>query len=164
MSSTQKRVSSAHRLLLGLDLDGTLEVSNSFPIPHHANDDDDKSTKGVGHPLPNTSAPSSPDKSCTSPRPSSSSPLPSRHSRAPTSPVRRTTTPSRTALPSLRPRRSLASSPRRSAGAPTRAAKCAPAAGCYLVRILFHISYYRSRHNSVNLFFFLLNYSQQNAL
>ena len=40
--------SSAHGLLLGLDLDGTLEVSNSFPLPHHVNDDDDKSTKGVG--------------------------------------------------------------------------------------------------------------------
>ena len=40
--------SSAHGLLLGLDLDGTLEVSNSFPLPHHANDDDDKSAKGVG--------------------------------------------------------------------------------------------------------------------
>lgn len=39
--------SSAHGLLLGLDLDGTLEVSNSFPLPHHSNDDDDKSTKGV---------------------------------------------------------------------------------------------------------------------
>ncbi|KAI0756637.1 hypothetical protein C8Q80DRAFT_1129711 [Daedaleopsis nitida] len=39
--------SSAHGLLLGLDLDGTLEVSNSFPIPHHVNDDDDKSNKGV---------------------------------------------------------------------------------------------------------------------
>ena len=40
--------SSAHGLLLGLDLDGTLEVSNSFPLPHHASDDDDKSAKGVG--------------------------------------------------------------------------------------------------------------------
>lgn len=40
--------SSAHGLLLGLDLDSTLEVSNSFPLPHHSNDDDDKSTKGVG--------------------------------------------------------------------------------------------------------------------
>ncbi|KAI0715233.1 hypothetical protein C8Q76DRAFT_729980 [Earliella scabrosa] len=39
--------SSAHGLLLGLDLDGTLEVSNSFPLPHHASDDDDKSAKGV---------------------------------------------------------------------------------------------------------------------
>ncbi|KAJ3503159.1 hypothetical protein NLJ89_g8556 [Agrocybe chaxingu] len=35
----------AHGLLLGLDLDGILEVSNSFPLPHHANDDDDKSAK-----------------------------------------------------------------------------------------------------------------------
>lgn len=40
--------SSAHGLLLGLDLDGTLEVSNSFPMPHHVNDDDDKSAKGIG--------------------------------------------------------------------------------------------------------------------
>ncbi|KAI0375371.1 hypothetical protein BV20DRAFT_960495 [Pilatotrama ljubarskyi] len=39
--------SSAHGLLLGLDLDGTLEVSNSFPLPHHSNDEDDKSVKGV---------------------------------------------------------------------------------------------------------------------
>ncbi|KAH9950475.1 hypothetical protein B0H21DRAFT_723490 [Amylocystis lapponica] len=39
--------STAHGLLLGLDLDGTLEVSNSFPLPHHSNDDDDKSVKGV---------------------------------------------------------------------------------------------------------------------
>ncbi|KAI0348484.1 hypothetical protein BDW22DRAFT_1350704 [Trametopsis cervina] len=38
---------SAHGILLGLDLDGTLEVSNSFPLPHHINDDDDKSVKGV---------------------------------------------------------------------------------------------------------------------
>ncbi|KAF9569645.1 hypothetical protein CPC08DRAFT_3226 [Agrocybe pediades] len=35
----------AHGLLLGLDLDGTLEVSNSFPLPHHAGDDDEKSAK-----------------------------------------------------------------------------------------------------------------------
>ncbi|KAL1951636.1 hypothetical protein VTO73DRAFT_785 [Trametes versicolor] len=39
--------SSAHGLLLGLDLDGTLEVSNSFPLPHHSNDEDDKSAKGI---------------------------------------------------------------------------------------------------------------------
>ncbi|RPD64939.1 hypothetical protein L227DRAFT_494887 [Lentinus tigrinus ALCF2SS1-6] len=39
--------SSAHGLLLGLDLDGTFEVSNSFPLPHHANDEDDKSAKGL---------------------------------------------------------------------------------------------------------------------
>ncbi|PSS37552.1 hypothetical protein PHLCEN_2v568 [Hermanssonia centrifuga] len=38
---------SAHGVLLGLDLDGTLEISNSFPLPHHINDDDDKSVKGV---------------------------------------------------------------------------------------------------------------------
>ncbi|OSX67430.1 hypothetical protein POSPLADRAFT_1176245 [Postia placenta MAD-698-R-SB12] len=34
----------AHGLVLGLDLDGTLEVSNSFPLP---SDEDDKSPKGV---------------------------------------------------------------------------------------------------------------------
>ncbi|RDX52072.1 hypothetical protein OH76DRAFT_1400989 [Lentinus brumalis] len=39
--------SSAHGLLLGLDLDGTLEVSNSFPLPRHGDDDDDKSSKGL---------------------------------------------------------------------------------------------------------------------
>ncbi|PPQ71345.1 hypothetical protein CVT24_012086, partial [Panaeolus cyanescens] len=37
--------STAHGLLLGLDLDGVLEVSNSFPLPHHVSDDDDKSAK-----------------------------------------------------------------------------------------------------------------------
>ncbi|KZV77472.1 hypothetical protein PENSPDRAFT_2332 [Peniophora sp. CONT] len=36
-----------HGLLLGLDLDGILEVSNSFPLPHNAGDDDDKSTKST---------------------------------------------------------------------------------------------------------------------
>ena len=39
---------SAHGLLLGMDLDGMLEVSNSFPLPHHASDEDDKSAKSVG--------------------------------------------------------------------------------------------------------------------
>ncbi|KAJ3480869.1 hypothetical protein NLI96_g8039 [Meripilus lineatus] len=39
--------SNAHGVLLGLDLDGTLEISNSFPLPHHLTDDDDKSLKGV---------------------------------------------------------------------------------------------------------------------
>ncbi|KAF7307006.1 Eukaryotic translation initiation factor 3 subunit H [Mycena indigotica] len=34
-----------HGLLLGLDLDGTLEVSNSFALPHHVSDEDDKSAK-----------------------------------------------------------------------------------------------------------------------
>ncbi|KAK7058898.1 hypothetical protein VNI00_001522 [Paramarasmius palmivorus] len=38
---------SAHGLLLGLDLDGTLEVSNSFPLPHHIGDEDEKSGKSV---------------------------------------------------------------------------------------------------------------------
>jgi len=39
--------SSAHGLVLGLDLDGILEVSNSFPMPNHSPDDDDKSVKGI---------------------------------------------------------------------------------------------------------------------
>ncbi|KAF9229361.1 hypothetical protein BS17DRAFT_723053 [Gyrodon lividus] len=38
---------SAHGLLLGLDLDGVLEVSNSFLLPSHVNDDDEKSTKSI---------------------------------------------------------------------------------------------------------------------
>ncbi|KAF8843989.1 hypothetical protein BDN67DRAFT_944264 [Paxillus ammoniavirescens] len=38
---------SAHGLLLGLDLEGVLEVSNSFPLPSHANDDDEKSSKSI---------------------------------------------------------------------------------------------------------------------
>lgn len=38
----------AHGLLLGLDLDGTLEVSNSFPLPQHGGEEDEKSTKVVG--------------------------------------------------------------------------------------------------------------------
>ncbi|KAF8078545.1 translation initiation factor 3 subunit 3 [Lyophyllum atratum] len=37
----------AHGLLLGLDLDGTLEISNSFPLPHHAGDEDDRSSKSI---------------------------------------------------------------------------------------------------------------------
>ena len=40
--------SSAHGLLLGLDLDGTLEVSNCFPMPQHGGDEDEKSSKSVG--------------------------------------------------------------------------------------------------------------------
>lgn len=40
--------STAHGLLLGLDLDGILEVSNSFPLPHHAGDEDEKSAKSIG--------------------------------------------------------------------------------------------------------------------
>ncbi|KAH9944072.1 uncharacterized protein BXZ73DRAFT_87037 [Epithele typhae] len=39
--------SSAHGLVLGLDLDGTIEISNSFALPHYTNDEDDKSSKGV---------------------------------------------------------------------------------------------------------------------
>jgi len=38
---------SAHGLLLGLDLDGVLEVSNSFPLPSHTSEDDDKSSKSI---------------------------------------------------------------------------------------------------------------------
>jgi len=38
---------SAHGLLLGLDLDGVLEVSNSFPLPSHTSEEDDKSTKSI---------------------------------------------------------------------------------------------------------------------
>ncbi|TCD61758.1 hypothetical protein EIP91_007984 [Steccherinum ochraceum] len=45
--SREAQGANAHGLLLGLDLDGTLEVSNSFPLPHHFNEDDDKSIKGV---------------------------------------------------------------------------------------------------------------------
>ncbi|KAH9968966.1 hypothetical protein BC827DRAFT_1166767 [Russula dissimulans] len=37
--------SSAHGLLIGLDLDGTLEVTNSFPLPHTSGDDEEKSSK-----------------------------------------------------------------------------------------------------------------------
>ncbi|KAF8622897.1 hypothetical protein AX15_006661 [Amanita polypyramis BW_CC] len=37
----------AHGLLLGLDLDGTLEVSNSFPLPQHSGEEGDKSTKTI---------------------------------------------------------------------------------------------------------------------
>ncbi|PFH54545.1 hypothetical protein AMATHDRAFT_52165 [Amanita thiersii Skay4041] len=37
----------AHGLLLGLDLDGTLEVSNSFPLPQHSGEDEDKSAKMI---------------------------------------------------------------------------------------------------------------------
>lgn len=44
--------SSAHGVLLGLDLDGTFEISNSFPLPHHVNEEDDKSSKGVGKQCP----------------------------------------------------------------------------------------------------------------
>ena len=40
--------STAHGLLLGLDLDGILEVSNSFALLHHAGDEDEKSAKATG--------------------------------------------------------------------------------------------------------------------
>jgi translation initiation factor 3 subunit H len=47
-------------LLLGLDLEGTLEVSNAFSLPHAPADEDEKSTKTVGAsaPLPRPSEPS----------------------------------------------------------------------------------------------------------
>ncbi|KAL4064903.1 hypothetical protein V8B97DRAFT_1985372 [Scleroderma yunnanense] len=38
-------LASAHGLLLGLDLEGVLEVSNSFPLPNHASDGDEKASK-----------------------------------------------------------------------------------------------------------------------
>ncbi|KAG1826017.1 uncharacterized protein BJ212DRAFT_1317556 [Suillus subaureus] len=37
----------AHGLLLGLDLDSILEVSNSFALPNHNSDDDEKATKSI---------------------------------------------------------------------------------------------------------------------
>src|SRR5436190_409796 len=40
--------STAHGLLLGLDLDGVLEVSNSFPLPNQSHDTDEKSSKSIG--------------------------------------------------------------------------------------------------------------------
>jgi translation initiation factor 3 subunit H len=44
--------SNAHGLLLGLDLDGILEISNSFPLPNQTSDEDDKSMKSVGNDVP----------------------------------------------------------------------------------------------------------------
>jgi translation initiation factor 3 subunit H len=46
--SREAPLSTAHGLLLGLDLDGTLEVSNAFPLPHLSGDEDEKSAKSVG--------------------------------------------------------------------------------------------------------------------
>lgn len=40
--------SNAHGLVLGLDIDGVLEVSNCFPLPNQSSDEDDKSVKSVG--------------------------------------------------------------------------------------------------------------------
>lgn len=37
-----------HGLLLGLDLDGVLQVSDSFSLPHNVADDDEKSAKATG--------------------------------------------------------------------------------------------------------------------
>jgi translation initiation factor 3 subunit H len=42
--------SNAHGLLLGLDLDGVLEVSNSFPLPNQIHEDDEKLSKSIGKP------------------------------------------------------------------------------------------------------------------
>jgi len=39
--------SNAHGLVLGLDLDGVLEISNCFPLPNQSPDEDDKSVKSV---------------------------------------------------------------------------------------------------------------------
>jgi len=38
---------SAHGLVLGLDLDGVLEISNCFPLPNQSPDEDEKSVKSV---------------------------------------------------------------------------------------------------------------------
>lgn len=46
--SREASSTTAHGLLLGLDLDGTLEISNSFPLPNHVGDDDDKTSKSIG--------------------------------------------------------------------------------------------------------------------
>ncbi|OAX42397.1 hypothetical protein K503DRAFT_710798 [Rhizopogon vinicolor AM-OR11-026] len=46
--SREASSTTAHGLLLGLDLDGILEVSNSFALPNHTNDDDEKATKSIG--------------------------------------------------------------------------------------------------------------------
>ena len=40
--------SNAHGLILGLDLDGVLEVSSCFPLPNQPPDEDEKSLKSVG--------------------------------------------------------------------------------------------------------------------
>jgi translation initiation factor 3 subunit H len=46
--SREASSATVHGLLLGLDLDGTLEVSNSFALPHHVSDEDEKSAKSSG--------------------------------------------------------------------------------------------------------------------
>jgi hypothetical protein len=40
--------SNPHGLVLGLDLDGVLEISNCFPLPNQPADEDEKSVKSVG--------------------------------------------------------------------------------------------------------------------
>ena len=40
--------SNAHGLVLGLDIDGVLEISNCFPLPNQSSDEDEKSVKSVG--------------------------------------------------------------------------------------------------------------------
>lgn len=44
--SSEAPTSSALGLLIGIDLDGTLEVSNSFPLPN-IHDEENKSTKAL---------------------------------------------------------------------------------------------------------------------
>lgn len=44
--SSEASPHSAIGLLIGIDLDGTLEISNSFPLPS-AHDDEDKSSKSM---------------------------------------------------------------------------------------------------------------------
>jgi translation initiation factor 3 subunit H len=54
--SRESTGTTAHGLLLGLDLDGTLEISNSFPLPQHAaGEEDEKSTKYLGNAKYNSS-------------------------------------------------------------------------------------------------------------
>ncbi|KAJ7235916.1 hypothetical protein B0H12DRAFT_1027149 [Mycena haematopus] len=45
LKHSKEASATVHGLLLGLDLDGTLEVSNSFALPHHVSDEDEKSAK-----------------------------------------------------------------------------------------------------------------------
>lgn len=45
--ATESTAQNANGLLLGLDLDGTLEVSNCFALPTHVSDEDDKASKSM---------------------------------------------------------------------------------------------------------------------
>ena len=38
----------AHGIILGIDLEGILEISNCFPLPNQPSDEDEKSTKSTG--------------------------------------------------------------------------------------------------------------------